>query len=272
MSLIFVNYRTQDEEATATLVERELSRVFGDENVFRAGKSIGPGSRYPQELLTAVRRCRVLLAVIGPRWLASRSADGRGALDNPDDWTRREILEAFETGAVVIPVLVGRTERLRAEDLPPQLAVLADCQYRRLDHRNADVDLARLTHDLIGLLPELPVGTGANGHSTGTSAAPDPDRAGEVPVSRPAHVVECRQRGGIGRIGGDFSGTFVSEPRGPVHTGSGHLYQVPEQRVAPRRPEGGEDTRDVSDRRQTDRQETERQRPIRDVRSAGAEW
>lgn len=78
MPQIFVNYRTDDEEATATLVDRELSRVFGNENVFKASKSIGPGSRFPQELLTAVRRSSVLLAVIGPRWLKTGGA-GDGA-------------------------------------------------------------------------------------------------------------------------------------------------------------------------------------------------
>ncbi|MFH8617921.1 TIR domain-containing protein [Streptomyces sp. NPDC017979] len=154
MSLIFVNYRTGDEEVTAALVERELSRRFGDEHVFRASKSIAAGSRYSRALITAARGCRVLLAFIGPRW-AEAAAAGRSPLDAAEDWTRREIREAFENGGIVIPVLVGRTPRLRPEDLPPDLAVLADCQYRRIDHRNVESDLTRLTDDLAALVPEL---------------------------------------------------------------------------------------------------------------------
>ncbi|MFF3629662.1 toll/interleukin-1 receptor domain-containing protein [Streptomyces sp. NPDC002164] len=237
MPLIFVNYRTQDAPEAATLIERELSRVFGDENVFRASKSIGPGSRYPQQLLKAVRRSHVLLAVIGPRWLEARSVDGPGAPANPDDWTCREIREAFESGAVVIPVLVARAERLRAADLPPELDVLADCQYRRFDHRNADADLSRLVGDLIDLLPELAEAAEKNGYALKAPMRPDGDRAADERGSGNARVradvINHRQRGGIGNLNGDFSGTFVSEPQGTVHTGSGHVYQASEQRFAP---------------------------------------
>lgn len=229
MPLIFVNYRTGDEESTATLVERELSRRFGDTNVFRASKSIHLGRRYPQELITAVRRCRVLLAVIGPRWLEARSGDGKAALDDPDDWIRREILEAFESGAIVIPLLVGRTERLRPETLTPALGELADCQYRRFDHRNAEADLDRLAKDLASLVPELADAERSQGASVepeGECASPEEQGSGR---RAPATVTKHRQRGGIGNLNGDFSGTFISESQGPVHTGSGHVYHAREQ-------------------------------------------
>ncbi|MGX2995824.1 TIR domain-containing protein [Streptomyces sp. JNUCC 64] len=176
MSMVFVNYRTGDEEATATLVERELSRVFGSASVFRAGKSISPGSRFPQELLTAARSCRVLLAVIGPRWLDARTADGRPALEDPGDWPRREILEAHRAGAVVLPLLVGRTARLRHEDLPDGLDLLADRQYLRLDHRNAEADLSRLTENIARLVPDAPALTPA--------APPGLRPVGEAPAGK----------------------------------------------------------------------------------------
>ncbi|MFJ9211469.1 toll/interleukin-1 receptor domain-containing protein [Streptomyces sp. NPDC102264] len=237
MPLIFVNYRTDDEEATATLVDRELSRVFGNENVFRASKSIGPGSRFPQELLTAVRRSSVLLAVIGPRWLEVGGSEGRSPLEDESDWTRREIEEALETGAVVIPLLVGGAKRLRSEDLPAEIRDLADCQYRRLNHRNVDADLVRLSDDLVKLLPELADTARSNGFQSSSAVSDDnrgvePDESGEDRVR--ARVIKHRQRGGIGNLNGDFSGTFVSEPQGPVHTGSGHLYQAREQHLGPR--------------------------------------
>ncbi|GAA4695086.1 TIR domain-containing protein [Streptomyces youssoufiensis] len=237
MSLIFVNYRTGDGEATATLVERELSRSFGSENVFKASKSIGAGHRYPREIIRAVRRSSVLLAVIGRDWMDARDADGQVALEKPDDWTRREILEAFETGVLVIPLLVDGAERLSPEKLPEALGELADCQYRRLNHRNAETDLARLTDDLISLVPDLATAAQATGYAQPQREldgreTPSTEQAGEARVR--AHVIKHRQRGGIGSLNGDFSGTFVSEPQGPVHTGSGHLYQAHEQQLAPR--------------------------------------
>jgi hypothetical protein len=232
---IFVNYRTGDEESTATLVERELSRVFGDNKVFRASKSISPGSKFPQEILTAVRRCSVLLAVIGPRWLVARSADGLPALEDPEDWTRREILEAFETGAVVIPVLVGKATRLPRKELPADLQELADCQYRRLNHRNAESDLTRLVDDLVRVVPEL----GTVALDDGRGHPPRKEKGKRKDGATAERTVNHRQRGGIGNVQGDFTGTFVSESKGPVHTGSGHLYQVSEQHLAPRLSSNG---------------------------------
>ncbi|MFE7464987.1 toll/interleukin-1 receptor domain-containing protein [Streptomyces sp. NPDC057499] len=237
MPLIFVNYRTHDEEATATLIDQELSRAFGSENVFRASKSIGPGSRYPQELLRAVRRSSVLVAVIGPKWLEAGGADGRSSLEDTDDWTRREILEALETGAFVIPLLVGGAKRLAHEDLPMELAELADCQYRRFNHRNAEADLARLVDDLVRLLPELEAAARRHGHesrpeASGNRASQGGDGSG---AARPGTGrISHHQQGGIGNLNGGFSGTFLNESQGPVHTGSGNLYQAREQSFGPR--------------------------------------
>ncbi|MFD4830008.1 toll/interleukin-1 receptor domain-containing protein [Streptomyces uncialis] len=236
MPMIFVNYRTDDEAATATLIDRELSRVFGDENVFRASKSIEPGSRYPQELVKAVRRSSVLLAVIGPKWRAIGGSTGRSGAYDREDWVRREITEALDTGAVVIPLLVGRTERLRREDLPQELWPLAECQDRRIDLRKIDADLSGLVADLVALLPELAAAARRHGAEKPAGdppvrSTPDDDKA--APARVRADVIKHHQRGGIGNLNGDL-GTFVSEPQGPVHTGSGHLYQAGERGLGPR--------------------------------------
>ncbi|MFE7562132.1 toll/interleukin-1 receptor domain-containing protein [Kitasatospora sp. NPDC057500] len=217
---IFVNYRSSDEDTGAALIERELSRRFGSERVFRASKSIKVGRRFPQELLTAVRRSSVLVAVIGERWADARTADGSRALDDPEDWTRREIVEAFESGALVVPVLIGRATRLDRHDLPPQLAELADCQYRRLDTRNADGDLARIGDDLAEAVPRLAEAEREIARSAEASGEVR-NRVGRVDGS----VVQARdythrQSGGIGNVGGDV-GTFINNASGPVNSGSG---------------------------------------------------
>ncbi|MGW9207376.1 toll/interleukin-1 receptor domain-containing protein [Embleya sp. NPDC055664] len=226
---IFVNYRTGDEEATAALVDHELSRRFGSERVFRAGKSIEPGRRFPQALITALRRSSVLLAVIGSGWMEARAAQGGRALDDPEDWTRREIIEALESGSLVIPVLVGRAVRLERELLPPALADLADHQYRRLDHRNIEVGLAQLGNNLAELVPQLAAAD--RDRCRDGEARGDTDMAVEKEyfrgVQTRAHDVRHTQRGGIGNLVGDLSGTFISEPQAPVHTGTGDQYNAP---------------------------------------------
>nr|WP_234347941.1 toll/interleukin-1 receptor domain-containing protein [Streptomyces specialis] len=221
-----MNYRTGDEEGVATLIERELSRRFGDERVFRASKSIAPGHRFPRELLNAVRRSDVLLVVIGPRWTEARNQEGRRALDDPEDWTRREILEAFESGALVVPVLVGKATRLDRDALPPPLLELADYQYRRLDTRNAEADLTRLANDLADLLPQLAaVDTDRRRErNQETTDRAGNDTAAGRSIRTQTHDTRYKQRGGIGTLNGDLSGTFVNESQGPIHTGQGHQY------------------------------------------------
>jgi len=223
MPEIFVNYRTGDEESAATMIDRELARRFGSDTVFRASRSIKPGQVFPEELLRAVHDSSVLLAVIGPRWLDTRTAQGGTCLDDPDDWTRREILAAFTTHTPVVPLLVGKANRLTPEALPPELAPLAQLQYRRLDHRHDEADLKDLADSLAATFPVLR----AADRRTRRDAKADRGRTADGSSVHGAQInarrVDHRQYGGIGNLTGDL-GTFVNEPRGPVHTGSGAQY------------------------------------------------
>ncbi|MFF2325085.1 MULTISPECIES: toll/interleukin-1 receptor domain-containing protein [unclassified Streptomyces] len=228
MSDVFVNYRTGDEESAATMIARELARRFGDERIFFASNSIEPGRRFPVELVRAVEECEALLAVIGPRWAEVRGADGRPALEAEQDWTRREIQTALDRGVLVIPVLVGKATRIDRSVLPDDLLELADCQYRRFDHRNAESDLTALGDTLARLLPELGAvdrdARAARERAEAKSRKKSPKDARHTRMR--TRDVEQRVRG-IGNLNGNLSGTFVNEPQGPVNTGGGHQYNAP---------------------------------------------
>ncbi|OWA08846.1 TIR domain-containing protein [Streptomyces sp. CS113] len=226
---VFVNYRTGDEESAATMIARELARRFGRERIFFASDSIEPGRRFPAELIRAVEECSALLAVIGPRWAEVRGADGRPAIEAEQDWTRREIRTALDRGILVFPVLVGKATRIDPAVLPRDLRELAECQYRRFDHRNAEADLAALGDALGRLLPELgDLDRDARATRERSQAQPRKQTSGNAqPTRMQARDVEQRVRGGIGNLNGDLSGTFVNEPQGPVHTGRGHQYNAP---------------------------------------------
>ncbi|MFE7810712.1 toll/interleukin-1 receptor domain-containing protein [Streptomyces sp. NPDC057433] len=225
---VFVNYRTGDVENAATLIARELSRRFGDERIFFASNSIEAGRRFPVELIRAMEECQALLAVIGPRWAEVQGADDRPALEAEQDWTRREIQTALDRGILVIPVLVGKATRIAPSILPEDLRELADCQYRRFDHRNAESDLTSLGDTLARLLPELGAedrdARAARERAEAKSRKKSDRAAGHTRMR--TRDVEQRVRGGIGNLNGDL-GTFVNEPQGPVNTGRGHQYNAP---------------------------------------------
>ncbi|MGW9077154.1 toll/interleukin-1 receptor domain-containing protein [Streptomyces kronopolitis] len=209
MADVFINYRTGDGNDTAALIDNELSNRFGKDRAFRASKSISPGTAYPDALLTSLRRSALLLAVIGPDWINFRSK-----LRNPEDWVRKEILEAFACGLPVVPVLAGRmTERLEREDLPDELARLAELQSVRLDTQNAAADLKRLGDLVADMVPEL--------HDLEHAEAPAPDPGSVSNSAGDIHGTAVQSRD----FTGDVGGTVIKGSTGPVHSGNGNIYQ-----------------------------------------------
>ncbi len=146
---VFINYRGDDSQHCAALLDRELSARFGRERVFRDCRSIPLGDDFADAILGRLRRCRVLLALVGPRWATLTDEHGRRRIDDPGDWIRREIAEAFANGVRVVPVLVDGVDLPAEADLPPDIARLSRCQYQRLSHRSDEQDVARLVDGLI---------------------------------------------------------------------------------------------------------------------------
>jgi len=217
MHEIFVNYRTKGGKEVAYQCERVLTARFGPDSVFLARLSIDPGTNAWEALLQEARRSRVLLALIDEEWLDApdRQRPGRRALDSPQDWVRREIEEALASGALIVPVFVGRkVEQLDPRRLPRSIAELAECQYTRIQQPSLDTDLARLGDRLVRHVPALAALDGSR--KDGTAASPEPD----------VTVRTDHQSGGIGNVGGSV-GTYVNETHGPLHTGSGDQHNGP---------------------------------------------
>jgi TIR domain len=122
MSGIFINYRGDDSQTAAALIDRELTARFGSDLVFLDSRSIPAGSDFVEELLGRVRACSVLLVVIGPHWLTLTNTAGQRRIDDPQDWLRREIVEAFTYGLRVIPVLTDGVNLPAEEELPDDIA------------------------------------------------------------------------------------------------------------------------------------------------------
>ncbi|MFG1966080.1 toll/interleukin-1 receptor domain-containing protein [Nonomuraea sp. NPDC049028] len=204
---VFINYRTGDGEKIAALLERDLSYRFGDEHIFRASKSIQPGATYPDQLISAVRRSGIVLAVIGPNW------SKRPELHDEGDWVRKEILEAFTCGIEVIPVLDGRnTERLDPADLPGPLRRLADVQSVRLDLHDLQSGLTRIGNTLAAKLPRLKAADRTLRREPETG-----DVRNSIDEAR-GNIIQTRD------FTGD-AGTVIKDNQGLLHTGTGDINQ-----------------------------------------------
>lgn len=122
---VFVNYRREDTRSAAERLYESLSHEFGEDNVFMDVDALEPGADFVDAINERVRKCHVMLAVIGPRWLTVTDERGRRRLDAPDDFVRLEIETALRRGIRVIPVMVDGAEMPRADELPGTCEQLA---------------------------------------------------------------------------------------------------------------------------------------------------
>jgi hypothetical protein len=126
-SQLFICYRREDAAGHAGRLRDRLAEVFGDAQVFLDIDQIGIGEDFVARTTSVVNACRVLLVVIGPRWLDVRDARGRRRIDDPDDYVRLEISTALDRHAQIdiIPILVQGAKMPREEDLPAGLQALS---------------------------------------------------------------------------------------------------------------------------------------------------
>jgi pterin-4a-carbinolamine dehydratase len=136
--LAFINYRRDDSREWATLIVDSLQRQLGLDAVFVDTEAIRSGDEWPQKIELALEQATVLLAIIGPQWLAVHDDGWRRRIDLPEDWVRREIEHALGRGTPLISVLVSGAPPLRGESLPPTLVDLPNRQFIRLEDK-ADI-------------------------------------------------------------------------------------------------------------------------------------
>jgi hypothetical protein len=150
---IFVSYRRDADAYAAAGIFSRLAARFGPDHVFRDCDSMAPGALYPGKIRTALDRCRVVVAVIGPRWLDATDDTGR-RIDNPKDWVRIELSEALRRGIPVIPVVLDETVLPGRSDLPSDIGNLALSQSFQVRHNHLDEDVARLAGHLEHYVPD----------------------------------------------------------------------------------------------------------------------
>jgi hypothetical protein len=151
MARIFISYRRADLDERIVRLRQSLQTQFGEDNVFFDVMSLRPGEIFTDRIRTSVRKCHVLLAVIGRQWSGTSTAiDGGSRLDDDDDFVRLEVATALKYRVEVIPVLISGATLPSRDDLPPTLWPLLQRQVHevRAEHVDEDVRLlvAHINH------------------------------------------------------------------------------------------------------------------------------
>ncbi len=150
MTVVFISYRQDDAKPWALMLREELVESFGDGNVFLDKDTLHAGN-WRDQIRQALDGCKVVLVVIGRKWLNITDETGQRRLDQPEDVHRQEIAYALSRKDItVIPIRVDGASAPAAEQLPRDISALSNHQIRDLSDRSAhrQVDLALLIQDI----------------------------------------------------------------------------------------------------------------------------
>lgn len=185
-SRIFISYRRQETAWPARQLHEALCERYGAAQVFKDVDNIAPGEDFVDKVTSTVTSCRVLLAMIGPRWAEIADEDGNRRIDDPDDFVRLEVGTALGRGVLVVPILVDGAKLPKAADLPPDLVAITRRQ--AVEISPTGFNLTRLFEALDQALD--PPAVAADPWAPETADVPLPPPTASLPVAPPPVVAD----------------------------------------------------------------------------------
>lgn len=125
MPSIFISYRRDDSAYPAQMIRSRLVQDYGASSVFMDIDNVPLGVDFRIHINQAVAKCDLFIAVIGEYWEGKSVGSPTRRIDSPTDFVRLELEAALSRGIPVVPVLVGKAQPPKAEDLPPSLSDIA---------------------------------------------------------------------------------------------------------------------------------------------------
>lgn len=125
---IFISYRRLDAAWVAGRIHDFLKIHFDAGRIFRDVEQLRLGVKFPKAIEAALNNCKVMLVIVGDKWLTTAYEDGRRRLDNPTDWVRIEIKTALERGILIVPIVVEGAQMPSAQALPDDIQSLVEFQ------------------------------------------------------------------------------------------------------------------------------------------------
>lgn len=121
---IFISYRRKDSPDVCGRIYDRLVQKFGKQAIFKDVDSIPLGVDFRVHLDNKVAECKVLLAVIGDRWIDANGPEGRSRLFDPRDYVKTEIESALKRKIPVVPLLVRGAQLPEEAEVPDSIKPL----------------------------------------------------------------------------------------------------------------------------------------------------
>jgi hypothetical protein len=153
MTTVFISYRRSDTQDLAGRLGDRLRAVDGISQVFIDVDGIEPGVNFVSKTELALNNSDVCILLIGERWRGVRP-DGVTRIFEECDYVRQETAAALSGKCFVLPVLANNATMPAVNDLPPDLARLAQLNALSLRHADFQHDIEYLIKTLLGQTKE----------------------------------------------------------------------------------------------------------------------
>jgi hypothetical protein len=171
MAMIMVSYRRADAQDMAGRIADYLIAKYGEKSVFFDVDSIPTGVNYHTRIEGAIRKCDVMVAVIGLGWMGKNPGKKPPRIHDPGDPVRVEIETALQHRKPILPLLVNGARMPEETDLPDTMRDLHSYNAAKVDSgSDFRIHMRRLIDSVNETL-------GMTGASDDPSTLPRPTRA-----------------------------------------------------------------------------------------------
>ena len=143
---IFLSYRRKDTASATGRLHDYLEREFGADMVFKDIHDIGLGTDFRKEIGKTLMNCKVVLVLIGDRYVSLTDKEGNIRIMNPKDYVNIEVSTAlaFKDQKLVIPILVNGARMPGRDQLPKNLEAITWQNSKKLSNDYWQTDIERL--------------------------------------------------------------------------------------------------------------------------------
>jgi hypothetical protein len=141
---ILLSYRRSDTGAIAGRLFDRIRERFGEDEVYMDIDNIPYGTNFRHHIEIALKGCKVLVVLVGPKWLGQRFLRKSRIFDR-DDPVRIEVQTALTMNVPLFPILVDGAKMPGGSQLPKELRFFNDINAAPLDSgRDFDHHVAHL--------------------------------------------------------------------------------------------------------------------------------
>lgn len=157
MNRIFISYRSSDGKKDADRLCADLSRLYGEDQVFFDKQDLRGGHSWRSAITQALGTQPVVLLLVTPELLGMAHPEGGRRIDRDDDPIRGEVLTAQTHGATIVPLLTEGMLMPATADMPEPLRFLKESHALKLRTEDWSSDLDKIVTDLAthGIRPKV---------------------------------------------------------------------------------------------------------------------